>query len=141
MRVVIDTNILVRALIHPRGSVGPVLLRLRRGHFTFLYTQSLLEELVDVLGRPRIREKYGVTEDDVKTVVALLLLRGEAVSVSRSLTVCRDPKDNKFLETAVAGKADIIVSGDEDLRVLDSFEGIPIVSPAEFLRSLDAQKS
>jgi len=140
MRVVIDTNILVRALIRPRGSVGPLLLRLRSGHFTLLYTQSLLEELVDVLSRPHLRNKYGVTEDDVKTVVALLLLRGEAVSVSQSLTVCRDPKDDKFLETAMAGKADVIVSGDEDLPVLDPFEGIPIVSPAEFLRSLDAQK-
>jgi len=140
MRVVIDTNILVRALIRPRGSVGPLLLRLRSGHFTLLYTQSLLEELVDVLSRPHLRNKYGVTEDDVKTVVALLLLRGEAVSVSQSLTVCRDPKDDKFLETAMAGRADVIVSGDEDLLVLDPFEGIPIVSPAEFLRSLDAQK-
>ncbi len=140
MRAVIDTNILVRALIRPRGNVGPLLLRLRSGHFTLLYTQSLLEELVDVLSRPRLRDKYGITEGDVKTVVALLLLRGEAVSVSQALTVCRDPKDNKFLETAVAGKADVIVSGDEDLLVLDPFEGIPIIPPAEFLRSLDAQK-
>jgi len=140
MRAVVDTNILVRALIRPRGSVGPVLQRLRQGHYTLLYTQSSLEELVDVLSRPRIREKYGVTEDDVKTIVALVLLRGKAMTVSQPLAVCRDPKDDKFLEAAVAGKADIIVSGDEDLLVLDPFEGIPIVSPAEFLRCLDAEK-
>jgi putative PIN family toxin of toxin-antitoxin system len=141
MRAVVDTNILVRALIRPHGSVGPVLLRLRSGHYTLLYTQSLLEELVDVLSRPRICKKYGVTEDDIKTVVALLLLRGEAVFVSQPLAVCRDPKDDKFLEVALAGKADVIVSGDEDLLVLDPFEGISIVSPVEFLRSLDAEQS
>jgi putative PIN family toxin of toxin-antitoxin system len=140
MSAVIDTNILVRALIRPRGSVGPVLLRLRMGHYTLLYTQLLLEELVDVLSRPRIRNKYGVTEDDVKTVMALLLLRGEAVSVNQTLTVCRDPNDNKFLEAAMAGKADVIVSGDEDLLVLAPFNGISIISPAEFLRRLDDEK-
>lgn len=137
MRAVVDTNILVSALIRPHGSVGPVLHRLRLGHYILLYTQSILEELVDVLSRPRIRDKYGVTEDDVKTVVALVLLRGKPVTVYKTLAVCRDSKDNKFLEAAVAGKADVNVTGDEDLLTLDPFEGIPIVPPAEFLRSLD----
>lgn len=141
MRAVVDTNILVRALIRPHGSVGPVLLRLRSGHYTLLYTQSLLEELVDVFSRPRIRDKYGVTEDDIKTVVALVLLHGKAGTVSQTLVVCRDPKDDKFLEAALAGNADVIVSGGEDLLVLDPFDGIPIVSPAEFLRRLDDEKS
>ena len=50
MRAVVDTNILVRALIMPQGTVGPVLHRLRRGDYTLLYSQSLLEELVDVHG-------------------------------------------------------------------------------------------
>jgi len=51
MRAVVDTNVLVIALISPHGSVGPVLLRLRRGEYTLLYAQSFLEELVDVLNR------------------------------------------------------------------------------------------
>lgn len=137
MRAVIDTNILVRALIMPHGTVGPVLQRLRHAEYTLLYSQPLLEELADVLNRPRSRDKYALSEADIATVLRLILLRGEAVTPTKSITACRDPKDNKFLEVAVAGQADVLVSGDEDLLVLHPFEGGPIIAPAEFLRRLD----
>lgn len=140
MRVVVDTNVLVRALIKPHGTVGPVLLRLRHGDYTLLYAQSLLEELLDVLNRPRIRHKYGLTEEDIETVLGLILLCGEAVVPEQRIRACRDPKDDKFLEVAVAGKADVIVSGDEDLLTLHPFAGIPIFPPGDFLRMLDAEK-
>lgn len=140
IRAVIDTNILVRALIKPDGMVGPVLQRLRQGEYTLLYAPSLLEELVDVLNRPRIRRKYDLTKADIRTVVGLLLLRGEAVTPTERITVCRDPKDNKFLEVAITGEANVLVSGDEDLRVSHPFRDIPIVSPAEFLQILDQEQ-
>jgi putative PIN family toxin of toxin-antitoxin system len=136
MRAVVDTNILVRAIIRPRGTVGPVLLRLRQGDYTLLYSRALLEELVDVLNRPRIREKYDLTGQDIQTVLGLILLRGEAVTATEPIAACRDPKDDKFLEVAVAGKADAIVSGDEDLLTLHPYVGIPIVPPHAFLRML-----
>ncbi len=79
MRAVVDTNVLLRALIEPHGSVGPVLLGLRRGDYVLLYSQPLLEELVDVLNRPRIRQKYRLTDQDIETVFGLVLLRGEAI--------------------------------------------------------------
>jgi putative PIN family toxin of toxin-antitoxin system len=144
MRAVIDTNILVRAVIKPAGTVGPVLLRLRNGDYTILYAQSLLEELVDVLNRPRIRDKYQLTDQDIQTVVGLILLRGEAVvppeDEEERITACRDPRDDKFLEVAVAGEADVIVSGDQDLLILHPFAGIPILPPADFLHMLDAER-
>ncbi len=140
MRVVVDTNILVRAVIQPHGTVGPVLLRLRRGDYTLLYAQPLLEELVDVLNRPRICDKYRITAQDIQTIVGLILLRGEAVSPHAPIAACRDPRDDKFLAVAVAGRADALVSGDEDLLVLHPFEGIPIVSPAVFLQMLGSEK-
>ena len=133
MRAVVDTNIMVRALIMPLGTVGPVLQRLRKGDYTLLYNHSLLDELVDVLNRPRIGRKYGLDHDDIKTVLALMLLRGEAVTPGRSITACRDPKDNKFLELAVSAEATHIVTGDDDLLVLHPFQGIAIVTPAAFL--------
>ncbi len=137
MRAVVDTNILVRALIRPQGTVGPVLLRLRQGDYTLLYAPPLLEEVVDVLNRPRLRRKYGLSRADIRTVVSLLLLRGELVTPDERITACRDPKDNKFLEVAVTGQADVIVSGDEDLLVLHPFREIPIVTAAQFLAMLD----
>ena len=137
MRVVVDTNVLVRALIKPHGTVGPVLLRLRHGDYTLLYAQSLLEELVDVINRPRIRDKYKLTDEDIETVVSLILLRGEAVTPVERITACRDPKDDKFLEVAVAGKADVIVSGDRDMLVLEQVGDIPILPPSALLEMLE----
>lgn len=58
MRAVVDTNILVRAVIKPQGSVGPVLYRLRRRDYTLLQSRATLEEIVEVLHRPRLRTKY-----------------------------------------------------------------------------------
>ena len=135
-RAVVDTNILIRALIKPQGAVGPVLTRLRNGDYTLLYAEPLLDELMAKLALPRIRDKYHLTDDDVETVLALILLRGEPVMPQRRITACRDPKDNIVLEVAVAGEADYIVTGDNDLLVLHPFEGIPIVGPAEFLKAL-----
>ena len=137
MRALVDTSILVRALIKPQGTVGPVLARLRNQQYTLLYSDNLLHELADVLGRRHIRDKYDLTEEDARTVVALLLLRGEPVVPDRRFTICRDPKDNELLEIAATGKASVIVTGDEDLLVLNPFEGIPIVGSAEFLEMLD----
>jgi predicted nucleic acid-binding protein len=55
------------------------------------------------------------------------------------IAACHDPKDDKFLEVAVAGRADVIVSGNEDLLTLHPFDTIPIVSPATFLQMLDPE--
>lgn len=137
MRAVIDTNILVRGIIKPSGSVGPVVRRLRDGDYLLVYSESLLEELVDVMARPRLRDKYAIDDHTVESLLRLVLLRGERVEPLRRVKLCRDPKDDKFLEAALEGKAGVVVSGDDDLLVLDPFEGIPIVSPGRFLALLD----
>lgn len=140
LRVVVDANVLVSAIIRPQGRVGPVLLHLRQERYTLLYNQATLEELVNVLNRPRIGRKYGITSDDIETILRLLLLRGEAVDVEERIAGSRDPKDDKFLEVAVAAQADLIVSGDDDLLVLHPFREIPIVRPRAFLTLLEEQE-
>jgi putative PIN family toxin of toxin-antitoxin system len=137
MRAVVDTNILVRSVIKPQGSVGPVLQRLRRRDYTLLLSRATLDELVDVLHRPRLRLKYGLSESALRAVIRLLVLRSELVQPDVQIVVCRDPKDDKFFEVAVSGQAGVIVSGDEDLLTLDPYAGIPIVSPSRFLAMLD----
>ncbi|MEW6568536.1 MAG: putative toxin-antitoxin system toxin component, PIN family [Chloroflexota bacterium] len=139
IRAVVDTNIILRALIKPRGTVGPILQSLRNAEYALLYTDPLLAELAGVLARPRLRHKYGLTAEDAGTVLALILVRGQAVVPSRRISVCRDPTDNVILEAAVAGQADAIVSGDHDLLALNPFEGIPILAPAVFLRMHQSQ--
>jgi len=141
MRAVIDTNIIVRALLNPRGTVWPVLERLRAGRFTLIYSAPILQELLVVLRRPRMRGRYRIDEDTIEGVRRLIVERGVEVTRTRAIQVCRDPRDDMFLEAAIAGDADVIVSGDEDLLVLSPFEGIPIVGPAAFLSMLDAAEA
>jgi uncharacterized protein len=136
IRAVVDTSIVVRAVLKPLGTVGPILDLLAEKRYIFLYSEATLEELVDVLARPRISRRFPLRGRDLQTVLDLILLRGEAVEPRRRWTVCRDPKDDKFLDVAVEGRADVLVSGDGDLLVLHPFEGIPIVPPAQFLALL-----
>jgi uncharacterized protein len=134
MRAVIDTSILVRALLKRRSTVGPVLERLRAGEYVLLYSENLLKEIIDVLRRDRFRQ-------DVEALSALFVSKGVGLVPAEQIEECRDPNDNKILEVAVAGKADVIVTGDNDLLVLNPFRGIPIIGPAEFLARLDGTAS
>ena len=93
-------------------------------------------EIIEVLGREPIRTKYHVEPDDITALINLIRLRGELVTPGRRVQACRDPKDDKFLEAALAGHADCIVSGDADLLDLTPFENIPILRPAKFLARL-----
>ncbi|MCX6037954.1 MAG: putative toxin-antitoxin system toxin component, PIN family [Chloroflexi bacterium] len=133
MRSVIDTGVLVSALIRRQGTTGEVLRLLRDGQFTAVYSTDILVEIIDVLGRPALRAKYHIEPDDIRVVINVIRLRGDLVITTRKVTACRDPKDDKFLEAALAGKADAIISGDADLLVLNPFEEIPILRPAEIL--------
>lgn len=103
------------------------------GTYRLIYSSALLDELIDVLGRPRFHTKYRIEQQEVEALVGLIVLKGELVVSTQTIRACRDPKDDMVLEAAVAARADIIVSGDKDLLVLNPFEGIPIVGPAEFL--------
>jgi uncharacterized protein len=136
MRAVIDTGVFVSALIRQRGTTGDALRALRNGRFAAIYTTDIMVEIIDVLGRAGFRTKYHIEPDDITALVNLIRLRGELVTPARKVTICRDPRDNKFLEAALASQADCIVSGDGDLLVMISFEAIPILRPAEFLARL-----
>ncbi|MFZ5911657.1 MAG: putative toxin-antitoxin system toxin component, PIN family [Chloroflexota bacterium] len=132
MRAVIDTGVFVSALIRKHGRTGDVLRALRDGRFTAIYTTNIMVEIIDVLGRAQFRNKYHIEPDDITALVNLIRLRGEPVTPTRIVTKCRDAKDDKFLEAALATQTDCIVSGDADLLDMSSFEGIPILRPAEF---------
>jgi len=136
MRAVVDTGILISALILPRGTIRNVLHALRDRRFVPIYSTPMMVEVIDVLGRPKIQAKYCVQPNDIAEVINLIRLRGELVIPKRTINACRDPKDNKFLEAALAGEADVIVTGDNDLLVLHPFEKIDILRPAEFLARL-----
>ena len=128
MRVVADTNVLVSAAIKPNGRFAT---QLRQGTFTLLVSDAVLNELIDVLNRPHLRQKYNLTPQYIHVYLHLIRVRSEYVEPTETITACRDEKDNKFLELAVAGQAEALVSNDVDLLVLHPFRGIPIVSVAD----------
>lgn len=136
MKAVVDTNILIRALIKPRGTVGPILTRLRNGDYTLVYSTPLLDELIEKLALPRIRHKYRLGVNEIEALVALIALRGALVTPSRRVKVCRDPDDDMVIEAALAGMAEYVVTGDKDLLTLKDFEFIRFITPRVFLAML-----
>lgn len=136
MRAVIDTGVFVSALIRPQGRTGEVLHALRDNRFTLIYSSDVLLEIVEVLGRDKFRIKYHISPEMIAALVDLICLRGELVIPTQKVTACRDSKDDMFLETALEGKAEYIVSGDFDLLDMKSFENIPVLRVAEFLGKL-----
>jgi putative PIN family toxin of toxin-antitoxin system len=130
LRFVLDTNVIVSAVLLP-ASVPRQAFDKALVEGTILISAPALLELAQVLGRKKL-EKYLREEERVRFLVALLK-ECELVEVTAEVTDCRDARDNKFLELAVSGNADFIVSGDEDLLALNPYRGIPILSPREFL--------
>jgi len=130
LRFVFDTNVLISALLLadsvPRRAFDRAL-----DHGKVLLSFAVLAELNDVLGRREFR-KY-VEEEDVRRFLAALTREAEWVEATARITACRDPKDNKFLELAVSGRATHLVSGDADLLSLSPFQNITVLTPRAFL--------
>ena len=112
-----------------------MLRRLSAGEYTLVYSEPLLAELLAKLVLPRIKHKYHLTDETVERTMALIALRGMRVQPTRVVRVCRDPKDNMLIEAALAGEAGYLVSGDDDLLVLKSFETVRIVNSQDFLKA------
>lgn len=128
--VVLATNVLVSLLLAENSTAGRVAIHLIRAH-KHLVSPDTLAELADVLSRPKF-DRYVTIEQRVQ-FLRLVARSGRLVHVTRRLQVGRDPKDDKFLELAVNGRANLIITGDNDLLALHPFRGIKISSPADYL--------
>jgi putative PIN family toxin of toxin-antitoxin system len=131
-RFVFDTNVVVSALLI-KASVARRSLDKARETGKILLSIDVIGELRNVLGRPDF-DRY-IDEEDRIAFFTLLVREADLIEITERITECRDPKDDKFLELAVNGKADMIVSGDRDLQVLHPFRDIPILSPRQFLET------
>lgn len=129
-RWVIDTNLLISRLLTPQGTAAQAVDRaMERG--ILLVSDDTLQELTLVLERPRF-DRY-VSIADRHRFLALLSGVARRIHITRQFQVCRDPKDDKFLDVAFNGQAQAIVTGDQDLVMLQTFQGIAIWTPAQFL--------
>jgi putative PIN family toxin of toxin-antitoxin system len=134
LNVVIDTNVLVSAALRPDSQPGRAFVYVRR-HGSLLVSGPTLAELDKVLRRPRL-DRFASLEGRIVFLAEFILL-SEEVEIVMRVAACRDPKDDKFLEVAVNGRATHLVTGDGDLLALHLFRGIPILSPADFLAAVD----
>lgn len=137
LRCVFDTNTVVSATLF-RGSVPEQALVVALRIAAVLTSRELADELNDVLIRPRF-DRYAYRENR-EEFLQDLVRQAEPVEVTERVRACRDPKDDKILELAVNGNADYIVTGDDDLLVMNPFREIEIVRPAEFLAFVGAEQ-
>jgi len=112
---VVDTSVLVSAFLNPVGFPARVLAAAKRERFTMVTSAPLLEELREVLSRPRLMRARKTTPADADTFVQSIADVANQVPVSGALQLCRDPDDDILLETAIVGSAKYIVSRDEDI--------------------------
>jgi putative PIN family toxin of toxin-antitoxin system len=131
MRVVIDTGVFISAAI--KAQTIPNIAVFRAAKFGVLLKSDATEaELMDVIDRPYLAKL--IAPEARERMVELMAL-ADLVTIAEHIAACRDAKDDKFLELAVNGNADFIVTGDADLLVLNPFRDIPIVMPATFVRA------
>jgi putative PIN family toxin of toxin-antitoxin system len=132
MRIVVDTNVFVSAAIKQASWPASVVRWIDR-HGGFIKSKATEDQVIEVLQRPYIASRMPPSYfDNVRRIFSA----AELVIILESIVACRDPTDDKFLELAVNGRADMIVSGDLDLLVLHPFRGIPIIDPAAFVQGV-----
>jgi putative PIN family toxin of toxin-antitoxin system len=127
---VVDANIIVSAFLSKEGKARQALDKSQTDGVV-LMSVAVLAELQEVLARPKF-DKY-ITVAERKSLLARLIKTAQFVDIAEVVKICRDPKDDKYLELAVNGKATYIVSGDADLLVLNPFKNIPILTVQDFL--------
>ena len=125
-RFILDTNVLISALLF-KTSVPFRAIELAEKQGIILYSEATLNELEQVLNRKKFN-KY-LSLEDRQLFLLKFISSSQLVSITENITVCRDEKDNKFLELAVSGNANVIVTGDMDLLVLSPFQSVEIVTP------------
>lgn len=136
LKLVVDTTTLVSAFFW-EGNEAELLRKIEQGKARLYITNEILKEIEDVIKRPKFNEvmsKANLTPNQImQKIVSLSHL---VIAPKITIKVCRDEKDNKFLECAESAKADYIVSGDEDLLSLKEYNWILIVNTSKILQLL-----
>lgn len=137
-RWVLDTNVVLSALVRPGGTCGKLRLAWQSQLFIPLASRPTVAELIRVLGYP----KFKLTAEDQHDLLADYLPWAETVRIPApppTTPACRDPHDVPFLQLALAANADALVTGDADLQVLAPLRGTAIITPAQAIERLSEQ--
>ncbi|MDR2693162.1 MAG: putative toxin-antitoxin system toxin component, PIN family [Chitinispirillales bacterium] len=131
MKLVLDANVLISAYFW-RGNPHTVFNRIIDGLDSLFITDEIVDEIGCVIRKPR----FHATIEQINGFMAGVLELGQKIAVSphdRVIGVCRDPDDEKYIECAVTGKVDYIISGDRDLLDIKRYNDVRIISAREYL--------
>ena len=140
IKAVIDTNIWISALINPFGYPAKLRKHFENGDFAAVISEPIMDEIVDVLSRPKIKDKYEITPEDIRELLTLIEERAEYVLISGDINICRDKDDNLIIETAIKGETSYLVTRDDDIKfdkkvsLFLSQHGISVLTVAKFLK-------
>lgn len=140
MRVVLDTNVLISAVLVKSGNPLRIVEMWEAGAFSLILSQEILAEVERVFTYPKIRTRLQSRQEEIGAFVELLRSESLWVEIQEQLhVVAPDESDNRYIETAVAGNADYVVTGDNHLLTLGRYRGVEIVTPAAFVLLLGSQ--
>lgn len=128
MKVVFDSNILIAALLFPGGRADAAVTNVLDGFDDLLISRPIIREVLSVLA-----SKFSRDKEELSRVAVVLGEMGKIVDPSLRLSVLKDEPDNRILECAVDGKADAIVTGDKAMLAIGEYEGIRLMTLAEYL--------
>lgn len=140
IRAVLDANVLVSAILSPKGIPSRILSAWHEEKFLLFISGATLDEIGRVLRYPKIRKRHHWPEARIRRFLEDLSRLAVTTSGNLSLSVITDdPADNRYLECAVEGQVEYLVSGDEHLLNLGTYQGIMILRPREFFDILREQ--
>jgi putative PIN family toxin of toxin-antitoxin system len=133
VRYVFDTNVIISALLFENSKPAQAF-QYALANGEVLLSLDLLEELNEVLGRKKFN-KY-VTDEEREEFLEALIERAVLIEIVENVQECRDPKDDKVLELALNGEAQYIITGDQDLLVLNPFRNVRVITVEDFLKTI-----
>ena len=129
MRVVCDTNVLVSSFLTPYGAPAKIVELFLEKKIRFCYDARLLAEYEEVLSRPKFR----IPRERIRCVVDAVRMEGELISGQARRVKLTDPDDEPFLEVALAGKVECLITGNTDDFKTQAPSSVPVYSPSRFL--------
>ena len=133
MRAVLDANVYVSALLTQGGNAKQIIDMLEDGAFELAISEPILDEIRRVLSYPHLVKTHRKSDQDVEDYVELLRQNAILIAPQVRLDVSVDESDNRYIECAVEGAADVLVTGDKKhLLPIKAYQGVQIISPAVF---------
>lgn len=133
LKVVLDTNQLVSSLLSTRGLQRHLIDAWRQRTFLLLLVPGQIDEVAEILNRPKIKKKYRIDPRDREAFLQLLRLDTVLLPHMAAPGVCRDPDDDYLLGCAAAGEVGYLVTGDKDLLAVGRYRDVAILSARDFL--------